>query len=33
LRGNTLLETPLEKEDIKPRLLGHFGTGPGLVLI
>ena len=33
LRGNTLLETPLKKEDIKPRLLGHFGTGPGLVLI
>jgi xylulose-5-phosphate/fructose-6-phosphate phosphoketolase len=33
LRGNTLLETPLKKEHIKPRLLGHFGTGPGLVLI
>jgi xylulose-5-phosphate/fructose-6-phosphate phosphoketolase len=33
LRRNTLLETPLKKEDIKPRLLGHFGTGPGLVLI
>lgn len=23
LRGNTLLETPLKKEDIKPRLLGE----------
>jgi xylulose-5-phosphate/fructose-6-phosphate phosphoketolase len=33
LKGNTLMETPLKKEDIKPRLLGHFGTGPGLVLI
>lgn len=33
LKDNTLLETPLKKEDIKPRLLGHFGTGPGLVLI
>ncbi|PVF98371.1 D-xylulose 5-phosphate/D-fructose 6-phosphate phosphoketolase [Serendipita vermifera] len=33
LRKNTLLESPLSKEDIKPRLLGHWGTCPGLNLI
>jgi xylulose-5-phosphate/fructose-6-phosphate phosphoketolase len=30
LRDNPLLETPLRLEDIKPRLLGHWGTTPGL---
>lgn len=32
LRHNTLLERPLENQDIKPRVLGHWGTDPGLVL-
>ena len=26
LKDNPLLERPLTKEDIKPRLLGHWGT-------
>ncbi len=30
LYNNPLLKTPLKREDIKPRLLGHFGTTPGL---
>src|SRR5271154_3886402 len=30
LRENPLLETPLALEHIKPRLLGHWGTTPGL---
>ncbi len=30
LKDNPLLERPLTVEDIKPRLLGHFGTTPGL---
>ncbi|MFK5689358.1 phosphoketolase [Ornithinimicrobium sp. LYQ92] len=29
LMGNALLERPLEAEDVKPRLLGHWGTSPG----
>jgi xylulose-5-phosphate/fructose-6-phosphate phosphoketolase len=33
LRNNTLLRQPLRPEDIKPRLLGHWGTQPGLNLI
>ncbi len=33
LRDNPLLEKPLRLEHIKPRLLGHFGTTPGLNLI
>ncbi len=33
LRDNPLLERPLTAEDIKPRLLGHFGTTPGLNFI
>ncbi len=33
LRDNPLLEEPLRLEHIKPRLLGHFGTTPGLNLI
>ena len=30
LRDNPLLETPLRIEDVKPRLLGHWGTTTGL---
>ena len=30
LLDNPLLRDPLEVEDIKPRLLGHWGTSPGL---
>ena len=30
LQDNPLLERPLELRDIKPRLLGHWGTTPGL---
>ncbi|CAG8505806.1 3323_t:CDS:10 [Funneliformis mosseae] len=30
LQNNTLLERPLSKEDIKERLLGHWGTCPGI---
>ena len=30
LRSNPLLREPLSREDIKPRLLGHWGTSPGL---
>ncbi|QTX05600.1 phosphoketolase family protein [Agromyces archimandritae] len=33
LRGNALLGHPLEPGDIKPRLLGHWGTSPGLNLV
>ncbi|OLO05066.1 phosphoketolase family protein [Salinicola socius] len=33
LTDNALLETPLTLEHIKPRLLGHWGTVPGLNLI
>jgi len=33
LRDNALLERPLTVEDIKPRLLGHFGTTSGLNFI
>src|SRR5580658_1879957 len=33
LQGNPLLETPLRLEDIKPRLLGHWGTTPGLNML
>src|SRR5258707_1215825 len=33
LKNNTLLERPLTKEDIKPRLLGHWGTTAGLNFI
>jgi len=28
LLDNPLLERPLERADIKPRLLGHWGTTP-----
>jgi len=30
LQDNPLLERPLQLSDIKPRLLGHWGTTPGL---
>ena len=33
LRDNALLETPLTLADIKPRLLGHWGTTTGLNFI
>jgi xylulose-5-phosphate/fructose-6-phosphate phosphoketolase len=33
LRDNPLLERPLTRDDIKPRLLGHWGTTPGLNFI
>jgi len=33
LRDNPLLRRPLTREDIKARLLGHWGTCPGLNLV
>jgi xylulose-5-phosphate/fructose-6-phosphate phosphoketolase len=33
LKSNPLLRDPLTVEDIKPRLLGHWGTSPGLSMI
>src|SRR5687767_5088754 len=33
LRDNPLLREPLRREHIKPRLLGHWGTTPGLNFI
>src|ERR1700757_2388850 len=33
LLANPLLREPLRPEHIKPRLLGHWGTSPGLSLI
>jgi xylulose-5-phosphate/fructose-6-phosphate phosphoketolase len=33
LYANPLLREPLKLEDVKPRLLGHFGTTPGLNFI
>ncbi|MEU2680547.1 phosphoketolase family protein [Streptomyces sp. NPDC007107] len=33
LMANPLLEEPLAPEHIKPRLLGHWGTSPGLNLV
>lgn len=30
LRDNLLLQEPLKKEHLKPRLLGHWGTCPGI---
>lgn len=32
LRDDATLARPLSREDVKPRLLGHFGTVPGLNL-
>jgi xylulose-5-phosphate/fructose-6-phosphate phosphoketolase len=33
LRDNPLLSRPLEPSDVKPRLLGHWGTTPGINLV
>jgi len=33
LQDNPLLREPLRPEHIKPRLLGHWGTSPGLSLV
>ena len=33
LKDNPLLEEPLRPEHIKDRLLGHWGTAPGINLI
>src|SRR5829696_8399479 len=33
LMGNPLLREPLRPEHVKPRLLGHWGTTPGLNLL
>jgi xylulose-5-phosphate/fructose-6-phosphate phosphoketolase len=33
LQANPLLREPLRREHIKPRLLGHWGTSPGLNLV
>jgi len=33
LQDNPLLREPLRREHIKPRLLGHWGTSPGLSFI
>ncbi|NEU73562.1 phosphoketolase family protein [Hassallia byssoidea VB512170] len=33
LLDNPLLKEPLKQEDVKPRLLGHWGTTPGLNFI
>jgi xylulose-5-phosphate/fructose-6-phosphate phosphoketolase len=33
LRSNPLLRQPLTADDIKPRLLGHWGTDPGLNIV
>jgi xylulose-5-phosphate/fructose-6-phosphate phosphoketolase len=33
LKDNPLLERPLTLDDVKPRLLGHWGTTPGLNFI
>ncbi|MFQ4149419.1 phosphoketolase family protein [Arthrobacter sp. LAPM80] len=33
LQDNALLRRPLAAEDIQPRVLGHWGTSPGLSLI
>src|SRR5882757_1580997 len=33
LLDNPLLQTPLSRDDVKPRLLGHWGTTPDLTFI
>ncbi|KAL2194191.1 XFP N-terminal domain-containing protein [Corynascus similis CBS 632.67] len=33
LRDNVLVDSELKPEHIKPRLLGHWGTCPGLILV
>ena len=32
LQANALLREPLKLEHVKPRLLGHWGTTPGIQL-
>lgn len=33
LNNNVLMEKDLTFDDIKPRLLGHWGTCPGLIMV
>lgn len=33
LKSNTLIDRPITPDDIKNRLLGHWGTCPGLTLV
>jgi xylulose-5-phosphate/fructose-6-phosphate phosphoketolase len=33
LRANPLLREPLSADHVKPRLLGHWGTSPGLSFV
>ena len=33
LLDNPLLREPLKREHVKPRLLGHWGTSPGLNML
>ena len=33
LNDNVLLEKDLTHDNIKPRLLGHWGTCPGLIMV
>ena len=33
LQDNPLLRRPLQREHVKPRLLGHWGTTPGLTFL
>src|SRR5256885_10453102 len=33
LQANPLLREPLRSEHVKPRLLGHWGTSPGINLV
>lgn len=33
LRDNVLLESELQLDHVKPRLLGHWGTCPGIILV
>src|SRR5690349_21387625 len=33
LMDNPLLREPLKREHVKPRLLGHWGTSPGLNML
>lgn len=33
LRGNVLLREPLRTEHLKPRLLGHWGSCPGITMV
>jgi xylulose-5-phosphate/fructose-6-phosphate phosphoketolase len=33
LRDNFLMKEPLNKEHLKPRILGHWGTCPGINLV